>query len=164
MASDTYTDKKAVASLRACCANCGALEDPPDTVLSACSRCHLVFYCSRTCQAQHWKQKTAGHRQFCVTPEERRSDQRETTLTPGTPKPHDCVVPSSKDNECAICLKTLDPSSAGCCALPCFHVFHIPCAEGLRSFSTAQVCPISRAHLPPGRSSVLSKAVGFTCP
>ena len=58
--------KKAASSSRAC-ANCGALENPPDTTLSACARCHVVFYCSRTCQVQHWKQKPAGHKQFCFT-------------------------------------------------------------------------------------------------
>ena len=63
--------KKIAASLRTC-GNCDANEDPPDTTLSACSRCQLVYYCSRACQAQHWKQKPAGHKQFCVTLEERR--------------------------------------------------------------------------------------------
>eukprot|EP00614_Pseudopedinella_elastica_P009045 CAMPEP_0172586450 /NCGR_PEP_ID=MMETSP1068-20121228/5831_1 /TAXON_ID=35684 /ORGANISM="Pseudopedinella elastica, Strain CCMP716" /LENGTH=55 /DNA_ID=CAMNT_0013381267 /DNA_START=149 /DNA_END=312 /DNA_ORIENTATION=+ len=49
-------NKKVAVSSRAC-GNCGVLDDPPITALNACSRCHLVFYCSKPCQAQHWKQK-----------------------------------------------------------------------------------------------------------
>ncbi len=30
--------------------------------LLACARCHLVRYCGRTCQAQHWKK---GHKKCC---------------------------------------------------------------------------------------------------
>ena len=163
--------KKVAASSRAC-GNCGALEDPPDTTLSACARCHLVSYCSKPCQAQHWRQKPGGHKQFCVTPEERRpecaqSGQNETEPTPGMTKPHGFPAPVStpaKCDECAICLEPLDPSSSDCCTLPCSHAFHIPCVEGLRSFGIKQVCPMCRAELPPGRSSSSSKAAGFTCP
>ena len=149
--------KKAAFSSRAC-ANCGALDDPPDTTLSACARCHLVFYCSRPCQVQHWKQKPAGHKQFCVTPEERRPaavqcEEDETNSTLGTkeldPSTEPASIPS-RDDECAICLEPLNASSAGCCTLPCSHVFHVLCAEGLRSFGIAQVCPMCRAELPPG--------------
>ena len=63
--------KVATVSSSRACGNCGALEDPSDAALSACARCHLVFYCSKPCQVQHWKQKPAGHKQFCLTPEER---------------------------------------------------------------------------------------------
>ena len=56
----TTPPKKAAALSRAC-ANCGALEDLPDTTLMSCARCHLVSYCSRAYQAQHLKQKPAGH-------------------------------------------------------------------------------------------------------
>ena len=38
----------------------------------ACACCHLVSYCNMACQAQHWKQKPAGHKQFCFPPEKRR--------------------------------------------------------------------------------------------
>ena len=53
------------------CGNGSALEDPPDIKLTACARCHMVYYCGRACQVQHWKRKPGGHKQFCVTPEER---------------------------------------------------------------------------------------------
>ena len=71
--------KKVAACSSRACGNCGALEDPPDNMtLSACACCHLVFYCSKPCQVLHWKQKSAGHKQFCVTPDERRLVGAET--------------------------------------------------------------------------------------
>ena len=54
------------------CANCGALEDPTGTALSACARCRLVFYCSKKSHVQHRKQKPASHKRFGFTPEEQR--------------------------------------------------------------------------------------------
>ena len=40
------------------CANC----DEPRAVLT-CTRCKHVRYCSRSCQAQHWR--VGGHRNIC---------------------------------------------------------------------------------------------------
>ena len=40
--------------------------------LGACARCHVLFYCSEPCQAQHWKLKPGGHKKFCITKDERR--------------------------------------------------------------------------------------------
>ena len=104
------------------CGNCGASEDPPDTVLNACARCGLVHYCSRACQVQHWKRKPGGHKQFCVTPEERR---------PGAQVSGDALKPTSgreaifeNGSECAICLESLASSSSALCTLPCSHAFH----------------------------------------
>ena len=160
--------KNEATSLRAC-ANCDALEDPPDTTLIACSRCHMVFYCSRACQAQHFKQKPAGHKQFCFTPEERRpaaAAASEKNISE-SPSQLGAVASNStlaKDGECAICLESLDPSSAGCCTLPCSHVFHASCAEGLRSFDIAQVCPICRADLPPGPQQLFEQGCRLYLP
>ena len=50
------------------CANCLATDGQHGVTLKACKRCKLVHYCGRACQAAHWK---AGHKQLCVTPEER---------------------------------------------------------------------------------------------
>jgi len=40
------------------CARCGVA----GPVLKACARCKAVVYCSRECQAAHWK---AGHKGSC---------------------------------------------------------------------------------------------------
>ena len=53
---------------------------------------------------------------------------------------------SGGDSECPICLDPLD--SGTLCTLPCTHIFHASCVEGLRSFGIKQVCPICRADLP----------------
>ena len=64
------------------CANCGK----PDglivdsggstmiTTLKDCSRCKLVCYCGKDCQVQHWKE--GGHKEFCLSREERRPEAR----------------------------------------------------------------------------------------
>ena len=64
--------KKAAAAASRAWASFGALVKPPIAALSACSRCHLVSYCSKPCQVQYWKQKPGGHKHFSATPEERR--------------------------------------------------------------------------------------------
>jgi MYND finger len=46
------------------CDGCGkTLEDLQMTSLKRCSRCLMVFYCSPTCQREHWKKK--GHNKTC---------------------------------------------------------------------------------------------------
>jgi sulfur relay (sulfurtransferase) DsrC/TusE family protein len=49
------------------CANCFVLERTLENgaKLSKCSRCKQIKYCSRTCQAQHWKKI---HKQQCKVP------------------------------------------------------------------------------------------------
>jgi hypothetical protein len=61
------------------CANCGKPEGTavvgsamPTLTLKDCSRCKLVGYCGKECQTQHWK--TGGHKEFCLTPEQRRPE------------------------------------------------------------------------------------------
>ena len=45
------------------CANaCGKMAKKGEG-LKACNRCRSVWYCSRECQTQHWKQ---GHKSDCV--------------------------------------------------------------------------------------------------
>lgn len=52
---DRFTISHNMASCDCCCAS--------STVLLACSRCHLVSYCSKSCQAKHWKE--GGHKELC---------------------------------------------------------------------------------------------------
>ena len=109
------------------------------TVFRACARCHLILYCSKPCQSLHWKQKPAGHKRFCVTPDEERR--------PAVTETAQATSKHLKEKPCAKCPKPISSSSADCCTLPCSHTFHVPFAEEIRSFST-QVCPICRAELP----------------
>ena len=121
-------------------------------VCSGVTRCKLTQYCGRACQTAHWK---AGHKQKCVTPEQRvpQPDPAQAaqhgaraTTRPGEQGP----------DECAICL---DPFASGTvCTLPCAHTFHASCVEGLRSFGMKQVCPLCRAELPPGPEKLFEEA------
>jgi hypothetical protein len=74
MASPTKKDKGAAAPEARECANCLAPEGQHGIGLKACTRCKLTHYCGRACQSAHWK---AGHKQQCLTPEERRAPQPE---------------------------------------------------------------------------------------
>ena len=38
---------------------------------NSCSRCKVVYYCSKTCQREHWRN---GHRDTCQAPSEREED------------------------------------------------------------------------------------------
>lgn len=44
------------------CAFCGRVEDKGGPKMQFCSRCKCMYYCSRDCQAKHWK---AGHKKTC---------------------------------------------------------------------------------------------------
>ena len=112
------------------CANCTVT----GVSLRACSRCKLVFYCGQDCQLQHWKAKT-GHKEFCVA-----VDQRKPAAMGAAAKME------AEGDECAICLSSLSSSPA--CTLPCSHVFHMKCIEGLRALCLSQVCPMCRSDLP----------------
>ena len=68
----TKKDKGASAPEAKKCANCLASDGENGVTLKACTRCKITDYCGRACQTAHWK---AGHKQHCVTPEERRAPQ-----------------------------------------------------------------------------------------
>ena len=124
--------KDSSASTTAECANCTASDVP----LQKCGRCGLVRYCSVECQKQHWIK--GGHKQFCLTPNERKVQAVDGGG--GSTK-------NSGDEEvCSVCLQPL--SSTKTSTLPCTHVIHVKCLEQLQSFSDQQLCPVCRAELP----------------
>ena len=43
------------------CAFCGISKD--ENKLSSCTRCKSTYYCSKECQANHWKE--GGHKNEC---------------------------------------------------------------------------------------------------
>ena len=47
------------------CETCG-VRKPQAVHLNACAKCCLVFYCSATCQKEHWK---ALHKDMCCNPD-----------------------------------------------------------------------------------------------
>ena len=143
----TKKDKGAAAPEANVCAHCLAPEGSHGVVLKACTRCKATHYCGRACQTAHWR---AGHKQFCVTPEERAPQPASSTrMQP----PEEDLRPV----ECAVCLDPL-ASGAALCTLPCTHTFHASCVEGLRSFGIQQVCPMCRVELPPGPEKLLEEA------
>ena len=124
------------------CANCLAPEGRHGVTLKECTQCKATHYCGWACQTAHWK---GGHKQFCVTPEER-APHLTTTLLPAASSGSPAGLDNQRTIECAICL---DPLTSGTvCTLPCSHAFHASCVEGLRSFGIKQVCPMCRVELP----------------
>ena len=159
-----FNNKAADISSRVC-ANCGALEDPLSTALSACARSHLVSYCRKPCHAQYFRQIPGSHKQWRLATTQ--PNQNETMPAPGITKAHSFPTPVStlaKCDECAVCLEPLGPSSVDCCTLTCFRVFHVPCAEGLRLFGIKQFAPCVARSFLRGRSSFSSMATGFSFP
>ena len=49
-------------SLDQVCAHCSTQASIGNSLMT-CARCKSAFYCSRSCQAAHWK---AGHKKICV--------------------------------------------------------------------------------------------------
>ena len=114
------------------CANCDVVGSP-----YACSRCKLVYYCSKACQAQHWN-AMGGHKRFCVSKEHRKPPQADESKR----KRRD----DKSSHDCAICLDNLTASIS--CTLPCSHTFHMKCVEMLQAVGVAHGCPSCRARLP----------------
>ena len=127
------------------CANCSSSRSIEGGALHACTRCKVVYYCSRPCQIQHWKK--GGHHQFCIPVEKR--------------KPKIADVSKGKDevggNECPICLEGLLSETS--VTLPCSHCFHGECIQGIRRFGVQRACPLCRAELPPGPEKLFEEAV-----
>ena len=105
--------------------------------LSACSRCSLVYHCSRDCQKAHWK---ANHKRYCIAKTARKPQplNRLESLELG---PNEDI----EGDQCSICLDQLTDASA--LKLPCTHVFHGLCVAELRKLGVQQVCPMCRVHV-----------------
>ena len=130
------------------CANCGVSNsDRSDLLLKACSRCKLVFYCSKPCQQLHWK--SGQHKLFCVAVDDRKTIKvkedavKMPEARPTQVSPPGCDVASNK--ECAVCLEPLSKSITR--SLPCGHVFHRDCMADVQSFGLSKKCPLCRSEL-----------------
>ena len=132
------------------CANCGVgASDRPDLLLKVCSRCKLVYYCSETCQRQHWK--TGEHKRFCVAVGARKvfkgdmSAAAPIEVTPANAGQHVVDGMSTSCLDCAVCLEPLIKSISR--TLPCGHVFHRDCMAGVQSFGLSLKCPLCRSGI-----------------
>mmetsp|Transcript_89488 Transcript_89488/g.178862 ORF Transcript_89488/g.178862 Transcript_89488/m.178862 type:complete len:363 (-) Transcript_89488:213-1301(-) len=146
--------KKGAAPEDRSCANCNAAESN-DTNLSACSRCGLVLYCSKDCQRAHWK---PSHKQHCVAKIDRTLPTPEAQAL--SSEARKAALAAAEGEECAICLEALLASTSAVTTLPCKHVFHAACIEGLRKFGiNKSVCPMCRGELPPGLMQACDGAI-----
>ena len=147
MADDGESKKKkkggAVTPSLKDCANCGAPEGtvPGSPAHSVCSRCKITYYCSVKCQKRHWKQ--GGHKQHCMTPEQRSASAAAAAAEESSPKRG--VAAEEEEGECAICLESL---GSGVEILECGHRFHKACVDELIKRDVQQACPLCRVQLP----------------
>ena len=125
------------------CANCGAAEGTVSGVVvhRPCSRCKITYYCSVKCQKRHWKQ--GGHKQHCMTPEQRSASAAAAAAEESSPKRG--VAAEEEEGECAICLESL---GSGVQILECGHRFHKACVDELIKRDVQQACPLCRVQLP----------------
>ena len=142
-------DKKNSNPERKICGKCSATEGSEIAPrLRSCSRCGLVFYCSRDCQRAHW----TDHKQTCI-PKADRAPQHQKAVDVSLGAASDAGVAGEM---CAICQDTL--ASGPACTLPCTHVFHSTCVAELRKLGVQQACPLCRTNLPPGPEKVFEEA------
>ena len=127
------------------CAHC----ERHEPTMSSCSRCGLVKYCGRDCQRAHWKE----HKPLCIPKADRIPKPVENTA--GPPGTH---LAASEGEECAICLDPLLAEDGSTLTLPCGHVFHGSCVEGLRARGVAKVCPLCRGDLLAGPDQLFEEA------
>lgn len=101
------------------CGNCGESEKKKGD-MPVCARCRRVRYCSRACQAAHWKK--GDHKKSCFKPEDCKPDLSEKRAA---------------GEMCVICLDALSSSSTS--TLLCGHVLHTACRTALEK------CPLCRS-------------------
>ena len=155
--------KKAASAPVRECAYCGTQEGDDDTKLLTCARCGLVAYCSAPCQIQHWKRKPGGHKEFCLTPEERRPAELKTESRPAEGASFSRTEDTrDAGDECVICFDVL--ASSASCILPCSHIFHAACVDRLRSLGIDKACPMCREALPPGADQLFEEACRLYMP
>ena len=117
------------------CGNCGRREQK-SAPLASCSRCKLVAYCSQDCQAAHWRRLPGGHKQFCLTLEQRTPAAAEEASPKGA---------SAAVNECTICLTDLEAEATT--TLECSHRFDAKCIEIQKAVSNLKAYPTCRGEL-----------------
>ena len=119
------------------CAFCArAPNENNGVILRKCSKCLLVFYCSKECQREHW---FAGeHKRFCLLPKERKNVEVNKVSVD--------EFPASQRPECSICQCVVIKEHSH--TLPCAHTFHFDCLYTMGKLTPAKLCPICRSPLP----------------
>ena len=125
------------------CDNCGVTCEQLGAQLKDCSRCHLVRYCGRECQAQHWKAKP-GHKAQCIKPQDR------------VPSAAAEAAEDSHLPKCVICLAAFNETfsiEVVAVKLKCGHKFHEVCLlEACRDSKQDASCPSCRKRILSGES------------
>ena len=121
------------------CAYCSSTQ----VDLKACTGCGLVCYCSKACQATHWKAKP-GHKDRCIAPKDRKPPASQPTQPTCT----------HESDLCGICFEPLIGESAlqssalqhqaDTQTLVCSHSFHLKCASDLAASTQNSSCPLCR--------------------
>ena len=120
------------------CANCGS---HGDGVLSSCSRCNKVFYCSKSCQRQHWKIE-AGHKQYCLSNDDGINCIEENY----SEDPCELNGTTRDSDKCVVCIEALflrGEINLMCCQVS----IHLHCLVNLR-ISNHGSCPNCRSLFP----------------
>ena len=117
-------------------------------ILRKCSKCLLVFYCSKECQRYHWS--AGDHKRFCLSPKDR-------NLLAANQSFEDETSALLKE-DCVICREGITRGTSF--TLPCSREFHFDCLYIAGKLTSAKRCPICRTPLP-SYLSLLSEKVGI---
>lgn len=139
-----------------------------------CSRCHMVYYCGKSCQKEHWQ----VHKEDCIPIDTMRSNIAGIGKGPlpmiGADKETTERVLKEDNPECAICFSS-DKEMVNPIVLDgCHHAFCFSCLKswceqqtkmGLDSWlpreknkSKVATCPICRVQIPDLAGAVLGRA------
>jgi tetratricopeptide (TPR) repeat protein len=102
-----------------------------------CSNCHCYYYCSKSCQLEHWKKE---HRKECKALAKHMIDFNTAD------KKMDVFIDKNKEassQDCSVCFEQIDINQL---QLPCHHVFCLECMVKVNCEVNALQCPLCRSE------------------
>lgn len=128
-----------------------------------CSRCHMVFYCSPSCQRAHWK----VHRPDCVSVEDMRRMNIPDGKGNGPVALEDATVThnvlSDPNTTCGICFASHEEIKHPVVLKDCHHAFCYSCLKRwndaqIQMMAPAATCPMCRRAMPNVTDTPLNNA------
>jgi len=125
-----------------------------------CSSCRLVYYCSKECQKQDWRE----HKIQCRDVHKMKQDMQNSPSMVD-PNPIDHGIPVDHDGACGICLE--EPIRNPYTFKTCRHAFCYPCVQSYQIACKKMIqdlrCPLCRAQTEDVQDGHLDQAYFHVC-